>query len=188
MPITVTANNNESPDSTQAFTSAVTGNGNTGHSNTTSSVTIGSEDSNSQTKTCRWFNFVGPPVKEIKLKFNWSINGELVLTGAAPDSTVANAAFSVSYSIDGGSNWTTAVIRSFQRNVSGSTPFSDSGSETITLPLVALGQIQVRDRIRADAFSTLDPTVSASSTITASIDSIQLEVEPQQLFAPIVIM
>jgi hypothetical protein len=178
MPVIVQPQDNETPDSTQALTSAVTGNSDTGHSATTSDVSIGSEESESEIRTCRWSAFAGQTPQKINLTFNWSISGSIVLVGAAPDSTVGNASFLVEYSTNGGSSWTTALTRSFTRTTSGTTTISDSGAVNISLPVVALSQIQVRDRISADATSTLDPTVSADASITATIDTIQLSVEP----------
>jgi hypothetical protein len=177
MPTIVQPQDNESPDSTQALTSAVAGNNNTSHGATTSDVSIGSEQSDSETRTCRWFTFVGFSPRTINLTFNWSISGSIVLTGAAPGTTVGNASFLVEYSTNGGSSWTTALSRPFSRNDNGTTPISDSGSVNISLPVAALSQIQVRDRIRADATSAADPTVSATASITAQIDTIQLSVE-----------
>lgn len=187
MPIIVQPQDNETPDSTQALTSAVTGNSDTGHSATTSSVSIGSEQSDSQTKTCRWFTLAGPFPRTINLTFNWSLGGAgLTLTAAAPGTTVANASFLVEYSTNGGASWSTALTRSFSRNTSGTTTISDSGSENVSLPAVGLSQIQVRDRINADATSAGDPTVSATAEIIATIDTIQLSVEP--LNPPIIVM
>lgn len=183
MPVTVViqAQDNETPDSTQAGSEAVSGNSDTGHGATTSDEAIGSEESASETRACRWFTFAGQTPSAINLTFNWSISGSIELTGAAADTTVGNASFRVEYSADGGSNWTVALTRSFTRNTSGTTTISDSGSENVSLPVVNLSQIQVRDRILASASSTGDPTVSATSSITATVDTLQLSVE---LFTP----
>ena len=179
MPSILQAGSNESPDSTQAFTSAVTGNNNTGHSNTTSSVTIGSEDSNSETKTCRWFNYSPMQAEYVKLNFNWSLSGSLNLTAAAPGTTVANASFSVQYSTDNGVTWSTALSRSYTQTTNGTQPLSDSGSVSLMIMNFGwVGPIQIRDRIRADAFSATDPTVSASASITAEVNTLQLDVAP----------
>jgi hypothetical protein len=179
MPQTLQAQSNETPDTTQPLTQAVTGNSNTGHSSTTAFVTIGSEESSSQMKTCRWFNYSPMQAANVVISFNWSLSGSLTLTAAAPDTTVANASFRVEYSLNGGVSWTTALTRSYTQTTNGTQPIGDSGS--VSLPIGSSGNtgvIQIRDRIRADASSTTDPTVSASANITASIDSIQLSVDP----------
>lgn len=87
---------------------------------------------------------------------------------------MANASFSVEYSVNNGASWVTALTRSFTRNTSGTTPLSDSGSVSLDIPAGSSGVVQVRDRIRADAFSAGDPTVSASAAITAEINTFQL--------------
>jgi hypothetical protein len=186
MPIIIQPGANESPDSTQALTTAVVGNNNTSHAATTSDVSIGSEQFGDETRTCRWFALAGGPARSINLTFNWSITGSITLTAAAPGTTVGNASFLVEYTVNGGSSWVTALTRSFTRDTSGTTSISDSGSENISLPVAALSQIQIRDRIRADATSAGDPTVSATASITATIDAIQLSVEPS-LTKPILI-
>lgn len=186
MPYILQAQSNETPDSTQPLTSAVTGNSGTGHSNTTSSVTIGSEESDAQTKTCRWLNYSPMQAEKVVLNFNWSLSGSLTLTGAAPDSTVGNASFRVEYSTDNGATWNTALSRSYTQTTNGTQPLSDGGSVNLVIgPSGNVGVIQIRDRIRADASSTLDPTVSASASITAEINTLNLEVSP--LGHPIVI-
>jgi hypothetical protein len=184
MPTIIQATSNENPDSTQAGAEVVTSPSLTGHAATTSDELVGAEESASETRCCRWFAFTGPGASAISLQFTWSISGSITLTGAAPDTTVGNASYRVEYTTDGGSNWSTAITRSFTRNTSGTTTISDGATENITLPTVSLNQIQVRDRIRADASSTGDPSVSAAPTITATISDIQLSVEP---FSPNVI-
>lgn len=180
MPSIAQPTDNESADSTQAGTVAVTGNTDTSHGATTCAVSIGAEESNVERKSCRWFTFTGPGPRTISLQFTWSISGAgLTLTGALPGTTQANALFKVEYTVDGGSNWSTALSRSFSRDVNGNTAISDSGSENVTLPVAALSLIAVRDRIEADATSAADPTVSASAEIIATISSIQLSIEPQ---------
>jgi hypothetical protein len=188
MPLIVQAQNNETPDSTQSFTAAVNGNNNTSHGSTNSNVIIGAEDSADQSKTCRWFNFQNILPKSVRLKFNWSASGSVEIVAASPGSTQASASFVIQYSVDGGVNWITAASAGANRNSSGNTPFSDGGSVDIVISAPQTGQVQIRDRIFAGASSTLDPTVSATADVTASIDSIQLEVEPKQVFRPICIM
>jgi hypothetical protein len=157
----------------------VTGNSNTGHSNTTSDVTIGAEQSASETRTCRWFNYSAMQAEYVKLDFNWSLSGSLNLTAAAPDSTVANGSFSVQYSTDNGASWSTAPLRSYTQTTNGTQPLSDSGSVSLMIMGKGwVGPIQIRDRIRAEAFSATDPTVSASASITAELNTLHLDVAP----------
>jgi len=180
---------NQSADTGQPGTAAVTSPTNTGHSATTCSVSIGSEDSSSETKTCRWFTITGPSPRTITLQFSWVISGAgLTLTGALPGTTQANALWLVEYSTNGGSSWSTAVTRTFNRVTNGTTGISDSGSENVVIPTVAITEIQIRDRIRADATSAADPSVAASAEIIATISGIQLSIESLNAAAPIVMM
>jgi hypothetical protein len=187
MPVTIQAGSNENPDSTQAGAEVVTSPTNTGHAATTSDESIGAEESASETRCCRWFAFAGPGASAIRLQFTWSISGSITLTGAAPDTTIGNASYRVEYSVDNGANWSTAITRSFSRNTSGTTSISDGATEDISIPIAPLALIQVRDRIRADASSTGDPSVSAVPTITATISGLQLSIDILYS-APIVIM
>jgi hypothetical protein len=174
---------NESADSGQAGTAAVSSPTDTGHGATTCSVSIGAEDSDSETKSARWFTFAPMSPRAIALQFSWSISGAgLTLTGALPGTTEANALFLVEYSTNGGSSWSTAVTRTFNRVTNGTTAISDSGSVNLVISTVALSEIQVRDRIRADATSAADPSVAASAEILATISDIQLEVEQQMAY------
>jgi len=184
----VQATSNQTPDATQSFTSAVSGNTNTSHGSTNSSVTIGPEESNDLAKTCRWLSFPSVPANKVTLQFNWSISGSLTLTAAAPGSTAANALFKVDYSVDNGANWINVVTRSFHREVNGTTPISDGGSVSLQIPAPNSNVVQVRDRIGVDASSTIDPTVAATADLTGSIDTIQLDVQPVGLTHTLVMM
>jgi hypothetical protein len=173
----IQATNNQTPDATQGG-SAVTGNNNTSHGATNSNCVAGSEDSCGVSKTCRWLSFPARPVSKITVQFSWSITGTLTLTGAAPGTTTADALYRVQYSVDGGSNWTTVLTRSFSRTVSGSTPISDSGSVSQNIVGLNSGLVQLRDLIQVSASSVGDPTVSESADLTATISGIQLDITP----------
>lgn len=186
MPTVIQATDNETPDSGQAGTSAVTGSVDTGHDATTCSVSVGPEDSDSQTKSDRWFTFTGPAASAINLTFSWSISGAgLTLTGANVGVTTASASFTVEYSTNGGSSWTTALTRTFSRDSTGNTAISDSGNENVSLSVVLLSQIQVRDTISAAAASAGDAAVLAEAEIIGAINTIQLSIEPATYPTPV---
>lgn len=186
MSLVLQARNNETPDSTQPITSAVTGNSNTGHADTTSSVSIGSEEENEVSRTCRFFSLSSVAASKATLKFNWSLSGSLTLTAAAPGTTIADALFLVEYSVNNGASWSAALTKSFSSVTNGTVPLSDSGSVTLNIPAANTGLVQIRDRIKAHAASAGDPTVAASASITAQLNTLQLEVVP--VLQPIVIM
>lgn len=173
---TLQAATHETPDSTQAGTGAVTGDTNTGHGNTLCTVTIGPEQNSAQSKSCRWFSYSSVPSAKTTLQFNWAISGSLTLTGAAPGTTTATAQFTVEYSTDGGAGWSSALSRSFSLDVSGTTPISDGGSVSLDIAASNPSLVQVRDKVRAQAQSSGDPAVSATSSLTGSVDTLQLAV------------
>src|SRR5262245_15563129 len=82
-------------------TSAVTGDSNTGHSSTTSSVS----SSATQTKTCRWHTFqsVAGQITAISLKYSWAHSGSFSLASSSGDGTAA-ISVAIEYSVNGGSN------------------------------------------------------------------------------------
>lgn len=139
----------ESPDTTQGGT-AVDGAANTGHDATESIVA---------TRTCRWSGvtdgIVGVKVSII-LSFDWSEDGGF--GGAA-------TSFRVEYSTNGGAGWTTIFDHT---NVSAPA----SALASVTLPNATdITQLQVRDRIFADAPGT--------SSITATVSNIALTIRTQ---------
>lgn len=150
---------NETPDSGQGGTSAVTGNTNTGHGSTTSSVV----DVNSQNKTCRWSGFAAAPyghIVSVTLKVDYTSDGSFTATGLN--------AFVLDYSLNNGSNWTNGVNRT-QFNSPTTTTFS------VTLPNNQnLTQVQVRDSIQADGQNPGDTAAS-----TATVSNIRIEVVTQ---------
>lgn len=158
MPIyTYNSTSNTTPDAGQGG-NAVTGNTNTGHGSTVTSVTSGTA-----TKSCIWTTFtaIGGQILSMTLKFDWTEDGALnVGTGSA------NNEFRVQYSVNGGGAWISVFTHSDVIS-----PTSSSSSVSITLPQ-DITQVQVRDRMTATA--TVD--ISDSASITTSISNIRLEV------------
>ena len=154
---------NESPDSTNGVPGdvAVSSPTNTGHASTLSSASgVGS----SHQRSCRWHTFenllVGTRLST-KLKLTHSSDGTLV--GPSPSNT-----FQLSYTLNGGTNWTHVVDRSNFEDAEGPT------NEEISLPTNQdLTQFQVRDII--EAFS-LDAGDTAESAATVSNIKIEIEV------------
>jgi len=108
-------------------------------------------------KTCRWRGFSAPGVQivSLALKADWSVNGSL--SGVSADSV-----FSLEYSLDGGSNYTTEVLRN-------DVVAPDSGS--INVPLSTgqdLTQVRLHDFITAGGFG-------GSASLTASVSNIRIE-------------
>jgi len=153
--LTYNPTSNVTPDPGQGGLSVV-GNINTGHSNTTSSVSgVGTQD-----RTCKWTAFPagGGLPSSVTLKADWSQNGSL--SGISP----ANL-FQIQYSVNGGSTWTTLKASS---NITSST----SGTSTASLSLTQnLTQVQVRDLIEATGSDAGD-----SAAVTASVSNIKIDV------------
>jgi YD repeat-containing protein len=131
---------------------------NTGHAPTSVDAPL-DEITTSQSASCRWFGF--PPFNgvkfSVKLKIGYTSSGARSL----PSATI----FKLSYSLDGGSNWTDAVSR---MGFTG----SQSGVFTLDLPLSQdLTQVQVRDVLIAGA------TIESFASVTATISNIRIEVE-----------
>jgi len=150
---------NQSPDPGQGG-DAVNTPTNTGHADTTA---VGDGDGvTSETFTCKWSSFQSLPggqILSIKLKIEHSSNG--VRNGVS----TANS-FILSYSLDGGSNWTNAVARS---NFTG----LQSGTFSVDLSLGQnISQVQVRDQITATAVVS-----GQSANASATISNIRLEVQ-----------
>jgi hypothetical protein len=167
----------------------VTGIINTGHgsTNTTSAVLVGAggSDSDADTKSARWSSFqtVGGQIADIRLKFNWSINGGATASADNLDggNASSDASFAIQYSINGGSSWITALVR----NVSASDPgdpsnlINDSGSVDISLGAgQAINLVQVRALMDTSADASAGPSSSADAdaSITTTVSLIRLEV------------
>jgi hypothetical protein len=149
---TVFALNPESPDATQGGLS-VSGLINSGHGLT--SVNINPGPANIQ-RTARWFNYVYSPlgrmISSITLQFNWSVDGSI------DDPFSAVNLFRVEYTLDGGSNWPDAIVRT---NLNG----SDGGSFSLPLSVGQnIGQVQVRDIILAGADEGFSASIQATIT------------------------
>jgi YD repeat-containing protein len=143
--------------------SAVSSPSNTGHVLTTISFGGGAGGS----KTCKWSGFasVSGQILSIRLKMDWSAWG----SGASGGS----GGFSIDYSLNGGSSWTSAV------NISGAN-FSQTSSVDVLLPAGQnITQVQVRDSIGGGA----GPGASYSGN--ASVSLIRLEVEVDNI-APVI--
>lgn len=149
---------NETPDSGQGG-QAVTSPSNTGHASTGADA-IGDEFGFPVTKTCRWSSFqaFSGTIPSLKLKITHSSSGSLIGPSASNQFTLA-------YSLNGGSNWTTAVSR---------TNFTASQNNTFSVDLPPgqdISQIQVRDLIQAQAFNIGD-----FASASAIISDIKLEI------------
>src|SRR5262249_51831092 len=107
---TVNPTANQTPDATQPGTLAVNGSiNNNGHTISGASASSAGFDSDSQSRSARWFNFTVPQGGQIvglRLKFDWSISGDAG-AGASGTEGAANASASVSieYSLNSGGNW-----------------------------------------------------------------------------------
>jgi hypothetical protein len=140
----------------------------TGHSSTTASV-IGSIGL--QEKTCKWTGFpsTAGQIQSITLKFDHTSSG--TLAGPSRSNT-----FVVQYSLNGGSNWTTAVQRVDFTSSQGPTTFS------VSLPLTQdLTQVQLRDSLLAD-------TLPDGGTVNCTATIANILIEVQIYDAPLIVM
>lgn len=177
---TVQPTANTTPD--QGATSAVTSPSNTGHGETVAAASAtglapSGSDSASQSLSCRWSSFqsVSGQLKSVHLKFTWSATSLLTVLPASDGSADASASFAIQYTLNGGSSWTDVT------NQAGT--FSTGASENITLSLPQdISQIQVRNLMSAAASATAGTVdnSTASSSVTATISGIQLEIETVQ--------
>lgn len=182
---------NVTPD--QGGTSAVTGIGNTGHTDTvtnTSAVDIGAGPSQNNTvqKSARWHSFGSFPagtINSLHLKLNWDITGAVSVdssdVGASGEATIT---FKIEYTLNGGGAWTEALLKT--RSVSASSGSSDSdsidenGAVDVTLMVSQdIGQVQVRTLTTANAQAIANSGSSANATAseTTIISDIKLEAD-----------
>jgi PA14 domain len=185
----VNPNAYQTPDSGQGG-AAVSSPSNTGHGSTSSAVSLAGKNSGVQTKTCLWHSFSGVPGTKtrVTLKFDWTLDAAIDVS--ADDEFVSATAeydFRIEYSLDNGSTW--IVRRSVNDSVSipeGTGPGSDGdsidtfGSESVDLPnpgAIDITQIRVRDRIYARSSVSGSFFGFASSSATATVSYIRLEVE-----------
>lgn len=151
---TFTPGGNENPDTTQAGSIAVTGASNTGHNSTTSSAANGS----AQSKSCRWFSFTGFLATRTSMQLQVTHSSSGTLSGAG-----ASNLFRFQYTLDGGSNWTTAVTRA---------DFTAADGETFVFTLDAtqdLSLVQVRDLLVAST-----NMAGENATVTGEISGIKI--------------
>jgi hypothetical protein len=187
---------NQTPDPGQGGL-AVTGNINTGHSSTNSGASRSSSGSASQTKTCQWNTFlaVSGAIVSINLKFDWAITSGSVIanTSGVGDSATAGVTYTVAYSLDGGSSWTTQVSQfksvTGLNGTSNNDTLVNSGSENVSVPAATpLSSIRVRDAIAATVSVTNTNAANASAGLNASISNIRLEVVTQDAQQILVMM
>jgi hypothetical protein len=127
---------------------------NNGHGTTTSFAGV----RGSVKKNCRWSGFqtVSGLILSITLKVDWNENG------APNDGTNS---FRLEYSLDNGSSWN-ILFSHFDINA------QSSGTAQVSLPSGQdISRVQVRDVLTAFA------TATSSSSVTASVSLIRLEVE-----------
>lgn len=157
--ITVQPTSNTTPDPGQGG-SAVTTPSNTGHASTLSEAS-GDDVGVTETKTCIWSGVqsVGGFVTSVTLKMTHTSDG--TRTGISGTNR-----FLLQYSLDGGSNWTTAVSRTNMTSSAGPTEFSAALSVSQDLT-----QLRARDLIEASAIA-----VGHDATASATISDIKVEV------------
>lgn len=170
---------NTSPDPGQGG-AAVTGNTNTGHSNTTSSGTNGTD----QTKTCIWRDIpdISAPKTSVDLKLSWSASGSVDGSASVGGFATADIQFKLEYSLNGGGAWTTITLQ----NKTVSVTNGDSGSDSLNVPnqdvVIPLSisqditQIRVRDSIIAQTDRNGAPSTCGAS-VTAQVSNIRVEVQ-----------
>ncbi len=181
---------NQTPDSGQGGTLAVTGISNTGHGSTPTGAGVtpppNSNQSESQARSAKWSSFQsGGPFVSLTLKFDWTANGNVQADTVFASSASANITFVIQYSIDGGASWITKVTKSRSVFVGSNGSNSDSinnesGSEEVVLSASQnISQVQVRDRMDANASASttnnIETQASASASITTTISNIRLE-------------
>jgi len=131
-----------------------------------------------QNKSARWsaYALVGL-VKKFTVKFDWAINPGGVDTDITLGGTAnADASFDVTLSVDGGATFPTSLL-SRSASISGNNDVSliESGSVSFDISSIpAIGQIQIRDRLHANATTTGGG--SATASVTATISNLRLEV------------
>jgi hypothetical protein len=176
MPIsTIQATVNATPDPSLGSDGAVTTPTNTGYA---SSNVTDSGAGAAQNKSIRWSAYpsISNPTKAV-LKFDWNItaggaNTDISLGGTA----AADASFISLLSVDGGASFPTTVLtRSCSISGNDSASLVESGSVSFDIsPVPATDQVQIRNRMHANATQTGAGVASAS--VTATISNVALEV------------
>lgn len=178
---------NQTPDATLGGI-AVTGIINTGHFTTTATASVNvtnGSDSDSETKSARWFTFVsdlGVTILDVRLKFDWSISGNAAASATPGGSAEASATSTISYSINNGGSWTDFVTGT-AGDPGSPTSYSSSGAADIALSLTQdITQVQVRDLMTAAANATDIGGVGSSAASASAIiiiSNIRLEITIQ---------
>lgn len=154
---------------------------NAGHSATpVASSAAGAGGFGSQSASCLWslFTSTANPASVINIKFDWSFTGTLTKSGVGI--AFASVSYAIAYSTNNGASFTNHVVRNLDRTTNGSNGISDSGSETISIPVSnIISQIQLRDFMQSQCDSEING--NASSVISPTIGGIRLEVVAQDL-------
>jgi hypothetical protein len=150
---TIQPTTNTTPDGGQAGTLAVTGASDTGHATTQTSVI----DENTEAKSCICEDFptFAGARSAVTLKVDYEQDGVL----SAP----ANNLFTIEYSVNGGTNWTTLHSAA---NVEASSSATASASLSISQDT---SQVQVRD--------TLDVSSAAGGAAILEVEVSNIRIE-----------
>jgi hypothetical protein len=176
----IQATTSQTPDPGLVTDLAVTGNTNTGHANS-QAIDLGAPVA--QNKSCRWSGFsLAAQIVKVTLKFDWAIpSGGADTDTSGGGSAAADASFDVTVSTNGGSTFpTNALSRSCSISGSDDVSLIESGSVAfdITPPPQDISQIQVRDRLHANATrGGGSPPASAVASVTVNISNLRLEVQ-----------
>ena len=176
---TVQPTANTTPDPGLGGDAAVTTPTNTGHAGTLAQDTGPGAAVN---KSCRWSGFaLTGQITKVTLKFDWQITSGGADTDTSGGGTAsADSSFIVTLSVDGGTTFpTTALTRSCSISGTNSASLIESGSVSFDIsPIPTISQVQVRDRLHANATASggAAPPASASASVTANISNIQLQI------------
>jgi hypothetical protein len=189
---------------------AVTGITNTGHASTSTSSSADAPPpsgsaSDSDSKSARWFGLpnVSGQRTSVRLKFSWNISGSCNAHGGLGGSdpqingvASSSCSFSLQYSLNGGSSWTTHV-NDFASSFSFGSGSDNDGFNNVNSANIALSnnqdvsQIQVRvsysTSCSADAGNGFEDATSDAS-VTATISGIQVDVVTQDQTHTLVMM
>lgn len=166
--------------------SAVTGMAATGHGSTTTSASAadsaGIGDSESLTKSARWSNFEAIPdgtVNSLSLQLSWDVAGDV--TSSIPDVGAlagASSSWTLEYTVNGGSNWTTIATDSASVTNTDTDSFTNTDSADISLNVsqdVSQVQVRVRYDTSANATGVDSQEATADANVVATISDIQIE-------------
>lgn len=192
---------NQTPDPALVGDIAVNVPTNTGHAGTLTVSSVSASPpfgtaSQGVNRSCRWSSFgsVSGQIKDITLKFDWSVDNR---AAAAASNNPSGSAFSAAdffgqYSINAGVSYVDAISRSvsaFGKQIVD--PPLETGSVSVSISnAIALNQIIVRDRMitSADADAGEFTGSTASGRTDVSISNIRLEVETFDPVHPVIMM